>query len=151
VKILIDPHGDDAALFAAYTCLRERPLVLVPLLSVPEEEVDVAMRHLGCVWQRCPLQELGAFTADEVFAPALEVDGLPEHNLVANMISKLYGEVTSYLTYAGHPRVKSRSGILVEPEHPWVWSKLRALACFESQAETPSWFHFQEDLREYLA
>ena len=29
VKLLIDPHGDDAVLFASFTVMRERPLVLV--------------------------------------------------------------------------------------------------------------------------
>jgi hypothetical protein len=33
VKLLLAPHNDDETLFAAYTCLRERPKVVVILRS----------------------------------------------------------------------------------------------------------------------
>jgi LmbE family N-acetylglucosaminyl deacetylase len=44
VKLLIDPHGDDAVLFASFTVMRERPLVLV----VFDSFVQPLRGALGC-------------------------------------------------------------------------------------------------------
>jgi hypothetical protein len=50
VKLLIDPHGDDGVLFASFTIMRERPLVLVVFDSYIQtargaERCDVATRR----------------------------------------------------------------------------------------------------------
>lgn len=62
--VLLDPHGDDAALFAAFTCLRESPHVVVVLRSAVQEtrggpdftrreaELAAAMDVLGCTWEQ---------------------------------------------------------------------------------------------------
>jgi hypothetical protein len=148
--ILIDPHGDDAALFASFLCLRHKPLVVVTHLSVPWHEVDRAMAMLGYEWTQTALEKISSLDPDLVIAPVWEKEGLPEHNLVANYAMNHLPTGPRYLTYAGHPRQKSR-GREVEFEPEWIWAKLRALAAFESQAATPSYIHFLQDLREYVA
>jgi hypothetical protein len=89
----------------------------------------------------------------QIYAPAVEKDGLPDHDLIGTLADRVFKpeNVAHYLTYAGHPRQKSRNGRIVPFEPAWVWIKLRALTTYESQAETASWFHFAEDLREYYA
>ena len=56
--LLLEPHHDDATLFAAYTCLREKPLVVTVLsdsrtqagVTGAEREAEsvAAMEILGC-------------------------------------------------------------------------------------------------------
>lgn len=56
--VLLEPHDDDAALFATATCLRERPQVITCLRSYRQDanfarrEVETwkAMQILGCPW-----------------------------------------------------------------------------------------------------
>jgi hypothetical protein len=143
--VLIDPHGDDAALFASFLCLRYKPVVVVTHLSVPEDEVDEAMWQLDCDWTVHSLDDLP--DAELTIGPAWEKDGLPEHNLVADT----FAADIRYMTYAGYPRQKSRSPNEVEFEPEWLFAKHRALAAFESQAQTPSWIHFAQDMFEYVA
>ena len=148
--ILIDVHGDDCALFCAHLALRYKPSVVVTHLSVPIREVDEAMDALGCKWTSLPLEVIPQLDYEVVIAPAWEKAGLPEHNLVAEFVNEHFPDAIRYLTYAGHPRRKSRSPNEVEFKPEWLFAKHRALAAFESQAATPSWVHFQEDLREYI-
>lgn len=58
-SVLLAPHNDDAELFAAFTCLREKPDVYVCLRSqrqgadsyfTREHETRAAMEILGCGW-----------------------------------------------------------------------------------------------------
>lgn len=157
--ILLDPHGDDACLFAAYTCLREKPLVVVTHRTVPSEEIRAAMDVLGLDWEIWPslLEGLRSVTEDvRVFLPAIYEDGHEEHNFVGRRAQEMFapGHLTSYLTYA--PRgYRQREGTEVVPE-PWMIArKLKALSCFESQIENPAtrpWFTSPLlDTREWLA
>jgi hypothetical protein len=149
-SVLIDPHGDDAALFASFLCLRHKPLVVVTHRSVPKYEIERAMIALCCKWEERPLDRIPEIDAEVAIVPAWEREGLHEHNLVADFAADHLPLGPRYMTYAGHPRQKSRSPNEVEFEPEWLFAKHRALAAFESQAATPSWFHFAEDMREYV-
>ena len=179
-SILLEPHHDDATLFAAFTCIRERPLVVTVFRSVVQERFGItheqrarenatAISTLGCMWDqwdfpdsdphvasiRAALGLLDARSSEaHVFAPAVEVDGHAQHNLIGQLADEVFGEdrVTHYLTYGRH-RGKSRDGSEVPFEPAWIRTKLRALACYESQIDTPAancWMWFAEDLREYV-
>jgi len=160
-------------LFAAFTCIRYQPLIVTcfrPAEPERQGEADAAADVLGCKRHQWPLdsehddeEELESFMwglldpasddVPQVFAPAVELQGLAQHSLVGEVADRVFGNenVTHYLTYAGHPRVKSRSNNEVPYESEWLFVKHRALTCYWSQAQTASAFHFAEDLREYRA
>jgi len=175
MKLLISPHNDDEALFAAFTILRERPLVFIVTDSIRQNgrgitanerrnESIAAMTVLGAEvefmgipdaalnaqdFNRRISEFIGAFGPfDHIYAPAFEVDGNVDHNIIAE--HKFDTPVTRYLTYtkAG----KSRSEKVVPFENNWPLIKLKALACYKSQILEPSTRdHFLRDQYEYYA
>lgn len=147
--LLIDPHGDDAALFAAYICQRENPIVLVTHQTVPRQEVAAAMRTLGVSWKL----SIGNGEPDRVYAPAFHPEGHAEHNEAAEMALTYGVPVVSYCTYAPRGQ-RTRTDNEVPYEALMVARKLRALSCFVSQIEQEStrpWFTYLLDVREWLA
>ena len=177
-KILVSIHNDDAALFAAFTCLRERPLVVVvfdgynqaarglPVTWQQRREEDTAaLRELGCyveflafpddvpVQAQAVTAAIQNFGPTEVWAPARETDGHPQHNLVAVACDSL-PVIDRYLTYTGAG--KSTSGRPVEIlDGEWIAKKLRALSCYRSQMNLDPRMgcvaHFCRGLYEYYA
>lgn len=127
MKYLISPHDDDAALFAAITCLREQPTIVVVAdsyvqpargevgCSAQERAAETAAAHavLGCETIRLGLRDdaltydailrtLGDLPyAETVYAPALEA-GHPQHDLVARAAANLASapRLRCYSTYA---------------------------------------------------
>lgn len=128
MSYLLSPHDDDAALFAAFTCLRERPTIVI----VADSYVQPARGEVGCSAEEraletekahaildCPTIRLGlrddALTFDAVrdallqlpangdlvYAPALE-GGHAQHDLVTTAGLALFGDanVRCYSTYA---------------------------------------------------
>lgn len=100
------------------------------------------------------LQVVGpAVQLEHVFAPAVEMDGHAQHNLVALAVPA-GRNVTRYLTYTAAG--KSVSSRPVEIQSPrWIARKLRALACYESQFNLDPRMgcfpHFLRDQTEYYA
>jgi LmbE family N-acetylglucosaminyl deacetylase len=165
--LVVEPHGDDAALFAAYACCRESEnggcTIVTVLDSGPlrDDEGDWAARHLGCDTIRLGISEgrpnwdnaanaldevrhrmmdQGGITA--VYAPFPDDDGHDHHNRVGHLAAGVFGTVTWYTTYS---RSSGRTlvGVEVQPEPRWIVRKLRALACYESQIANPMtrpWF-----------
>lgn len=175
--LLLEPHHDDAALFAAFTCLRFKPFVVTVLASHLQEERGYgitnatrseenrqALKILGCDNEQWPypdnnppwdvilarVDELDAALRPEtVFAPAVEQDGHDQHNNVGMVADKVFGHrVRPYLTYR---RTHGKTvGVEVVPEPDWIVQKHWALACYHSQIKEPTtrqWF--LDDLREY--
>jgi LmbE family N-acetylglucosaminyl deacetylase len=177
--VLFSPHQDDACLFAAFACIEHDPLVVTVLRSqlqqdlygitaeTREAEDWAAFSGLGLSdWVQWPYLDTdpdwGAVenamrlldervNPERVFAPAVEPGGHEQHNQVGQLALDVYGaeRVTGYLTYASGG-VRS-TGIEVPFEPSWIGLKLAALACYRSQLGTPSWVHFVESLREYIA
>jgi LmbE family N-acetylglucosaminyl deacetylase len=124
---LISCHDDDSALFAAFTCMRERPTVVVVAdsyvqpargeigCSAEERAAETARAHaiLGCPTQRLGLRDdaltLAEMTqalsrlshVERVYVPALE-GGHPQHDLVAHAAACVFptGQLHCYSTYA---------------------------------------------------
>lgn len=133
-----------------------------------EQETGDAMDWLGCQWTQWEhsdaapdwekvlgdLEDLrdGRIDWEHVWAPADVQNGHPQHNVIANIASEVFGKkvpITYYLTYTAGG--KDRYGREVEFEPEWVSLKHRALACYESQAAHPATrSHFLDDIREYV-
>lgn len=158
MKILVSPHNDDESLFAAFTILREKPLVLVvfdsyvqPALGIPGTDAETRRNETRAACEILGVQcEFLGFRDDgtpgpmhvkrliqqhnptQVWCPAYEEGGHDHHNLVAHACNGLPGVEERYLTYRrGFGKSTSARKVAYEPE--WVGLKLRALACYRSQ------------------
>jgi len=172
MKLLISPHNDDEALFASFTILRERPVVLIVYDSwiqyrrgdgiTAEQRRQESVRAadiLGVEITFCGLSDertdpaeclaaLSPFaSASQVWAPAFERQGNRHHNLVATAAQSIFPVVNKYMTYT--ERGKSR-GVPVPIAPGWILKKIKALACYESQIELPQTRDFfLQDQYEY--
>lgn len=166
--LLLDPHGDDGVLFAAFTIMKHRPHVAVCLRSQLQEsrgtgitaaereaETGAALAILDVpAWEQWPIRDdrpdwvavarLMEQTRDDVkpdvvFAPEFEVGGHDHHNAVAEIAARVFGPKL-IVSYLTYVRGSARSDWATEvvPEPDWIVRKHRALACFESQVREPS-------------
>jgi len=180
--LLLAPHNDDEALFASFLCLRHSPEVLVVFQSRVQEQYGVtaeertaetmaAMEILGCPTEQWNFSDLDPSTAslyairnglvglaefyDHCFAPAIELEGHAQHNIIGQLARETFGDrVTHYMTYTRHGG-RSCDGELNEPDDfSWIGLKMQALACYRSQLRVNNcrpWFYDQLDLREWIA
>jgi LmbE family N-acetylglucosaminyl deacetylase len=160
MKLFISPHHDDAALFGAFTLIREKPLVITVFDSYEQprrdypgctndirssEDTQAISGVLGCNlsflgfrddrpdWDGIEreLRKINGH-AEEVYAPAIENGGHHHHNKVGEIAQRVFGErVRHYLTYTSHGKSVSNTMVPFEPH--WVLLKLKALACYASQ------------------
>lgn len=177
--IVFAPHGDDETLFAAFACMRERAHVVVcsqdadiAVRRMRSLETTRAIEILGCShheWQM-PADRMNwdkarewmeawnstalvASVPDRVYAPAYHPEGHEQHNQIAELVAKVFGEdrVTYYSTYAPRGQ-RQRMGIEFQPTPDEISRKLAAIACYRTQIEHPStrpWFYDLLDLREW--
>jgi LmbE family N-acetylglucosaminyl deacetylase len=118
------------------------------------------MDILGCTWEQWPYPDndppWDAITVSiqtvidgytRVYAPAPEPDGHAHHNTVGEIAAAASTRVTHYMTYT--PAGKS-TGQPVPHTAAEMDTKLRAIACYETQAQHPSTApHFTRDQTEY--
>lgn len=171
--LLIAPHADDESLFAAYLAQRYAAHVHVVYDEGREAELSLATTWLGCGYSQGNVPKgstedvveaaliglrdpSGADDWDRVIAPAEEVAGHEEHNIVARRAWQTFGdlEIIQYTTYAPRgQRTKGREETF--PDEPvYVARKLAALSCYRSQIENPAtgpWFYGLLDMREWIA
>jgi LmbE family N-acetylglucosaminyl deacetylase len=162
VKILLAPHADDETLFACYTLLRERPLVILCLPGAPRHglsdtrvaEFAAAMDILDCDWVSLIGSDLEptlrTFDPEHAWAPLPEPDGNSDHNRIGELAARLWpGKLSFYTTYTTNSRT-----VLDKPvkfEESWPSIKRQALACYESQRSHPGIReHFVRPLDEYV-
>jgi LmbE family N-acetylglucosaminyl deacetylase len=160
MKILLSPHDDDNALFAAFTCIRERPLVVVCLdshiqpnrgergCSAAERaaETNAAAKVLGVDIFRLGLSDATvteaaietqlfvgfASTEDTVYAPA-EQGGNIHHDMVARVARRIFGRhLIEYTTYT-KTELWTRGEVEVVPTDAELQRKHHALGFYESQ------------------
>lgn len=157
-SLLISPHNDDSELFACFTLIREKPLVLVltdsfiqPLrgdvgCSAEERwaETCKAADILGVVCQRGGLPDnnlteegvkqcLKKFHGfEKIYAPAIQ-GGNWQHDLVARVAKEVFGDkVIQYTTYT-KTELWTKGEIEVIPTAEENILKERALVCYKSQ------------------
>ena len=170
--LLLAPHQDDESLFCAYTVLRHRPHVVTCFASHVQASrggPDDDTRNLETMratvvlgapsWQKLPVRDdapdsemlaslLREIDADQewtvVFAPAVELGGHDQHNLVGHLAEEVFGRerLQPYLTYVrGQGRSRSANEVPFEPH--WPALKMRAMAEYSSQINLPDcrpWF-----------
>lgn len=161
-SILLSPHDDDSALFAAFTCQREKPLIVVCLdswiqpnrgelgCSAGERAAENAAAHayFRCETLRLGLRDDMATTGDEladlflelagtldidtVYAPAIQ-GGNRHHDWVAETALQVFGvKVRQYTTYT-KTELWTTGNIEIVPTERELELKRRALDCYASQ------------------
>lgn len=166
MKLLLAPHFDDESLFAAFICLRERPLVAFCFDGAPRHgdfdlrygEACEAMRMLGCDWLalRATPDTLAEVLAErfddveQVWAPLPELGGNSEHNVVGEVAAGLWPDrISFFTTYTDDGRTVT--GDRVTPDDGWETRKRLALACYRSQYQLLGMrAHFERGLDEYI-
>lgn len=179
MKLLLSPHNDDECLFAAYTLMREKPLVIIvtdsdtqlaegitahqrrdesrracELLGVPV--VFLGLKDGTLEQQKGDLKRrLEPFASQSwarVYAPAVQ-GGHKDHDTVGDVVSSMFSPVSYYATYA-QGEFFTPAGREIEPTQEEVEHKNRALDCYSSQIQLPqNKFHFDavRGKSEYLA
>lgn len=176
-KVLLSPHNDDAELFACFTLLREKPHVVVcmrcdynadPMYGAPhdvrERETMRSLNLLGVTWEQWDISETRPDWAEmerricglrkrgytRAWVPMVELSGgHPHHDRIGAMSLAVWPDAARYCTYS----LAGKSIGIEVPYHPrWVAAKLRALACYQSQAGgVNAHKYFIRDQREYVA
>lgn len=163
LKILLAPHNDDEALFAAYTIMREKPLVIIctdgyiqglrgdPITAEQRREETLAamavlgmpeVRFLGIkdteLTPELLEKELEALTSlmripEVVYAPAIQ-GGNGQHDMVGMVASKLFSNVIHYTTYT-RTELWTQGKTEIIPTLEEIQLKNMALDCYQSQID----------------
>lgn len=166
MTVFFSPHQDDETLFAAFTLIRERPLVVVCFPSDPAygdtatrlSETRAAVEILGAgpveQWTGGDLEAQMRVLDRQVhpvrvWAPDIETSH-PEHLAVHMAARHVFGDrLITYHTYIDGEKVTSPYVVPFEPA--WVAQKLRALCRYQTQLQHPRAHRFfLNDLFEYL-
>ncbi len=161
MKLLLSPHDDDSVLFAAFTCMREKPMVVICTdsfiqpargevgCSAVERANESARAHaiLGCevirlgipdskVQEEHIIEELKTsadLTDDTIYAPAIQ-GGNAHHDMVGRAAIKLFGgKVRQYTTYT-KTKLYTTGDIEIVPTKEERRIKEHALLdCYKSQ------------------
>lgn len=167
--ILIEPHQDDSVLFAAYTLMRLRPLVISVTSShiqpnrgdigcdenTRRKETVEAMKILGCpvLFMDIPdtelteenfRQRLYGLNPETVYIPAAQ-GGNKQHDLINKVCMEYFGRdrCEQYSTYKRN-EFFTEEGYEIKPTHSEIELKNKALDCYKSQLQLPSTLpHFE--------
>ena len=163
MKLLLSPHNDDECLFAAYTLMREKPLVIAVTDSdaqLKEWGVTAEQRReesrRGCETLGVPVVFLGlkdgtlekqeadlrkrlepfaSLDWKSVYAPAVQ-GGHKDHDALGRVVSSMFSRVRYYSTYAEGEEFTPK-GKQIEPSQEEIDRKNRALDCYPSQIGLP--------------
>lgn len=181
MHIVLSPHHDDAVLFASFTVLRERALVInvldsyvQPMRGYPNCDNDkrasedrAAIGILGGQLQFLPFRDdhpdwdgirnelIGLLRSNTqlevVYAPYPEPLGHDHHNRLGEIAGEIFHGQIRY--YLTYTKKgKSTGGVRVPYRSEWALRKLRALACYDSQISLENCTdHFLREQYEYYA
>lgn len=163
MNLLISPHDDDSVLFTAFTCLREKPIVVIVTESFLQpqrgevgcealtraNETKGACKVLGVPVIRLGIRDdsiseeevvkaLSRFQGfDYVYAPALQ-GGNPHHDIVSRACDAVFnGRTRHYATYSKQALYTTGSKEIVPTEEE-LNLKYKALECYQSQINLPA-------------
>jgi len=166
MKYFLSPHSDDS-IFATYTILREKPIVVTVTHCTTQNgngnervlEDYNAMKILGVpvmflgidedkLTEEMLTEKLSMLDKDSlVYIPEYEDNGNPQHNLVNKVARKIFWRFQTYKTYSG---LEDRTvGIEVVPTEEELETKKRVMACYKSQIENPMTSHYFNNFKEY--
>ena len=168
MRVFLSPHPDDAVLFATYTILREKLLVVTvthPTFQGDNGEERViedytALRTLGLPVAFLGIDEdklteealrgkLQMFPSDTVFyIPEYEKDGNPHHNIVHDTVRRMTDNYKEYKTYSGWLDRSGDTEVIPTPEE--LALKKRAMLCYQTQIQNPNTAHYFETYAEYV-
>lgn len=171
MTILFSPHNDDESLFACYTIMREKPLVVVVYdgyqhqrkfnigVNVRRNESIMAMKLLGVKVEFMGLSDdesydpyemetlFKKYEADKIYIPAIGKN--PQHNLVSSVCSSVFKDVVRYCTYDDN--LQQKGSIEVIPTDEEIELKNKCLDCYISQLKiNPHHFEAVRNKSEYL-
>lgn len=166
--LLISPHDDDHALFTAYTCMREKPLVAVVTDSFRqpmrgEVGCDAQTRMLetlkSCEVLGCPVFRMGIpdtyFDADPKVGDLLErvfrcfqnydkvyapalQFGNKDHDLISEVAKRVFGDKVIFYTTYTKNALYTEGTKEIVPTEEEKELKEKALACYTSQLNLPA-------------
>lgn len=156
-SILFSPHNDDESLFAAYTLMREKPLVVIctdgylqglrgdPITAIQRrKETAEAMKILGCPFNFLGIrddtlrpQDLENFMLnfhgfDKVYVPAIQ-GGNWQHDLVGETASRVFGDKAIHYTTYTKTELWTPGRTEIKPTQEEMDLKNKALDCYQSQ------------------
>lgn len=163
MRILLSPHNDDESLFAAYTLIREKPLVLV----ITDSYIQPNRGDIGCSAEErrqetinamailgCPVAFLGIKDAEltreilidrlkpfvgnweKVYAPYVQ-GGNPQHDLIGEVARHVFLSIERYTTYTKTELWTKGDREIIPTEEEKIL-KIKALDCYKSQILLPS-------------
>lgn len=160
MNILLSPHNDDEVLFAAYTLMRVKPLIVMctdgyiqgergdPITAEQRrnESKDAAWL-LDCkgiflgikdteLTEENLIQALKMLRPKTVYAPAIQ-GGNAQHDLVGRVAKRLYRNVIYYTTYT-KTELWTKGFVEVVPTPAEIELKNQALSCYTSQINLPA-------------
>jgi hypothetical protein len=166
---LLEPHPDDAVLFACYTLLRETPYVVTVLCDDEQRiwESKAAMHFLSLQWSDWNQNETNPDWAgikeammgmsvqqsvERVWLPLPEQGGHDHHNRVGEIGRDVFGSrARFYATYRrGEGRTRTDNEVVPQPS--WPAAKFKAMGHYISQINHPQmrpWFNDWD--REFIA
>ena len=154
-KLLLSPHNDDESLFASYTIMREKPLVVIctdsyiqyergdPITAEQRRnETREAMKILGAPVIFLGIKDteltgdkleevLKYFKADTVYAPAIQ-GGNAQHDIVGQVAKLVFPNVIQYTTYTRDILWTQGSQEIIPTQSERI-KKNQALDCYTSQ------------------
>lgn len=161
MKLLIAPHNDDSVLFACFTLIREKPLVVTvtdswiqfsrgdDISAEQRWQEDVqAMKLLGCPIIRLGIRDdildewavnekLSRFEGFEtVYAPAVQ-GGNIHHDIVGTICKKLFKNLKQYTTYTKTELWTTGTEEVVGTPEEFML-KNKAIQCYQSQINLPT-------------
>jgi glycosyltransferase involved in cell wall biosynthesis/LmbE family N-acetylglucosaminyl deacetylase len=160
--LLIAPHNDDEALFAAYTLMRVKPLVIVATdsfiqpnrgetgCSAEERRAETikAMELAGCpvlflgikdteLTEDILRSRLKYFDPETVYIPAIQ-GGNAQHDLVGKVGMELWGKNCERYTSYTKTELYTTGGWEIVPTQQEMELKNKMLDCYKSQLALPS-------------
>lgn len=168
MQVFLSPHPDDAVLFATYTILREKPMVVT--VTHPTFQGDngndrvledyTAMRILNTpiaflgidedkLTEEVLREKLQMFPNDTVFyIPEYEKDGNPHHNIVHDTVRRMTDNYKEYKTYTGLETRTVGKEVIPTPEE--LELKKCAMQCYQTQIRNPFTSHYFDVTNEYV-
>lgn len=164
--VLFEPHHDDAVLFACYTLLREKPIIVTVFGEAISQEcygITERMRNAEQMdamnfvqpedWRSWNNPDVNPDMSDviadmdrllkreqpkEVWAPLREDGGHDQHNMVSVAATTVFGNrCRFYATYKrGSARTQTDREVVPQPDWPAV--KFMAMSCYISQINLPN-------------